>query len=232
MPKDASLEPVEAMAARNPRRVPGESDAYRAARQALLAMEYAQRRMNEEVAEARRALPEGPQVRDYTFTGEAGEVRLSGLFGPHDTLIVYSYMFGPQRKAPCPMCTSLMTASAGRVRSVRKNAAIVFVARSPIERLVAAKRDFGMPDLPVVSDGSGDYTADWVGDRDADMPALNVFTRRDGVLRLFWSAEGGEADPGQDPRGAVEFDPLWAFLDITPRGRRPDWYPSLEELRA
>ena len=36
-----------------------------------------------------------------------------------------------------------------------------------------------------------------------------------------------ESDPGQDPRGAPDPAPLWNALDMTPEGRRPDWYPSL-----
>jgi predicted dithiol-disulfide oxidoreductase (DUF899 family) len=53
----------------------------------------------------------------------------------------------------------------------------------------------------------------------------SVFTRRDGSVRHFWSGEMGPAtaDPGQDPRGAPELDPLWAVLDITPEGRGKDW---------
>ena len=35
------------------------------------------------------------------------------------------------------------------------------------------------------------------------------------------------ADPGQDPRGAVEMDPLWLLLDTTPSGRGTDWCPKL-----
>ncbi len=35
------------------------------------------------------------------------------------------------------------------------------------------------------------------------------------------------ADPGQDPRGAPDLDPLWAVLDTTPEGRG-DWYPKLD----
>ena len=73
------------------------------------------------------------------------------------------------------------------------------------------------------SDQSGDYTRDYVSADDADMPAYNVFTRRDGVIRHFWSDEitGDMADPGQDPRGAVEMDPLWLLLDTIPgRPRR------------
>ncbi len=36
------------------------------------------------------------------------------------------------------------------------------------------------------------------------------------------------ADPGQDPRGGPDLDSLWLMLDLTPGGRRRDWYPKLE----
>ena len=36
------------------------------------------------------------------------------------------------------------------------------------------------------------------------------------------------ADPGQDPRGGPDLDPLWLMLDLTPGGRGTDWYPKLE----
>jgi len=81
----------------------------------------------------------------------------------------------------------------------------------------------------MVSDSSGDYTRDYVSAEDADMPGYSVFTRKDGTIRHFWSGEmGGEmSDPGQDPRGAPDFDPLWILLDTTPGGRGTDWYPKL-----
>jgi predicted dithiol-disulfide oxidoreductase (DUF899 family) len=52
---------------------------------------------------------------------------------------------------------------------------------------------------------------------------------RDGTIRHFWSAEifGVASDPGQDPRGAPDLDPLWTLLDDTPEGRGTDWYPKL-----
>jgi predicted dithiol-disulfide oxidoreductase (DUF899 family) len=105
----------------------------------------------------------------------------------------------------------------------------VFVARSPIARLIAARKERGWTRHKIYSDFSGDYTGDYVSKDDADMPAYNVFTRRDGVIRHFWSSEMGPAtaDPGQDPRGAPDIDPLWTILDSTPEGRGTDWYPSL-----
>jgi predicted dithiol-disulfide oxidoreductase (DUF899 family) len=36
------------------------------------------------------------------------------------------------------------------------------------------------------------------------------------------------ADPGQDPRGAPDLDPLWLMLDLTPEGRGTSWYPELD----
>ncbi|MAM09830.1 MAG: hypothetical protein CML23_05100, partial [Rhizobiaceae bacterium] len=79
------------------------------------------------------------------------------------------------------------------------------------------------------SDMDGDFTRDYVSAEDADMPGYTVFTRKDGVIRHFWSEEIGfdMADPGQDPRGAVEQDALWLLLDTTPEGRGSDWHPSL-----
>jgi predicted dithiol-disulfide oxidoreductase (DUF899 family) len=227
----AALTPAAELAATNPIRHPNESEAYRAARQALLVDEIELRRQAERVASLRRDLPPGGEVpTDYHFVGEDGsDITLSDLFGEHDTLIVYSYMFGPQRDAPCPMCTSFMGSLDHKIADIHQRAAIAFVARSPIERLIEAKASRGWRELPVYSDASGDYTRAYVTSEDADMPGYNVFSRRDGVIRHFWSDEitGDMADPGQDPRGAVEPDPLWVLLDTTPEGRGTDWRPSL-----
>lgn len=175
----------------------------------------------ERVASLRRDLPPGGEVPDdYPFVAEDGSaVSLSDLFGEHETLIIYSYMFGPEREAPCPMCTSFMGGLDHKVADIRQRVAIAFTARSTIERIVEAKASRGWSDLPVYSDTCGHYTRAYVSAEDADMPAYNVFSRRDGAIRHFWSDEvtGEMADPGQDPRGAIEMDPLWLLLDC-PRG--------------
>lgn len=132
------------LASRNPVRFPNESADYRRARQALLAEEIELRRHIERVAELRRALPPGGEVTgDYRFTGEHGETDFADLFGDKQTLVVYSWMFGPQRERPCPMCTSLLSALEGEARDIEQNVALAVVARSPIERLAAFKRGRG-----------------------------------------------------------------------------------------
>jgi predicted dithiol-disulfide oxidoreductase (DUF899 family) len=210
---------------------PNESEDYRKARNELLGEEIELRRQLERVAAKRRALPPGGEVKkDYRFEGEAGPIGFAELFGDKETLVIYSFMFGPKREKPCPMCTSFMGTWEKKMADIERRAAFVMTARSPIDRLVAAKKARGWTQIKVFSDTSGDYTRDYVSADDADVPGYTVFTRRDGVIRHFWSGEtsGEMADPGQDPRGAPDLDPLWNLLDTTPEGRGKDWYPSLQ----
>jgi len=226
------LPSAQELAARNKMRFAGESEEYRKARTALLAEEIELRRHIERVAEQRRRLPPGREVKNYRFVGENGEAGLAGLFGDRNTLVVYTYMYGPQRARPCPMCTSLLAAWDGEAPDMMQRVALAVTARSPIERLIAIKKERGWRSLPVYSDPSGEFSRDHhaVGPNDEDYPGLHVFTRRDGTIRHFWSGEMGfeTADPGEDPRGAPDLMPLWTVLDCTPDGRGTDWYPKLE----
>ena len=166
------------LARQNGVRFPNESGDYRHARDALLAEEIELRRHIERVAEQRRALPPGGTIpKDYAFVGENGPVSFSGLFGDKQTLAVYSYMYGPKRAQPCPMCTSLMAAWDGESLDVEQRIALVMMARSPIERLLAFKKERGWQHLRLYSDLDGDFTRDYVSADDADIPAFNVFTR-------------------------------------------------------
>jgi predicted dithiol-disulfide oxidoreductase (DUF899 family) len=230
---DTVLTPATELASRNAMRFPNESPEYRRARLALLAEEIELRRHIERVAEQRRALPPGGEVtKEYRFQGEGGPASLADLFGDKQTLVVYSYMFGPQRERPCPMCTSLLSAWEGEARDVEQRVALAVVARSPIERLVAFKKERGWRYLKLYSDLTDDYSRDYhaISSKGGDDAAFSVFTRRDGRIRHFWSGEMGfeSADPGQDPRGAPDLMPIWTILDSTPEGRAADWYPKLE----
>ena len=120
---------------------PNENDEYRAARNALLDDEISLRAQIETVAAKRRALPLGGEVpQDYVFerigrTNMPETVKMSELFGPHDTLILYSFMYGPERELPCPGCTHLLDGIDGAARHIGERAALHIVAKSPIARL-------------------------------------------------------------------------------------------------
>lgn len=225
------LIPAAELAAKNNTHLPNESPEYRRARNSLLAEEIELRRHIERVAALRRALPAGGEIpEDYTFEGSNGAVRISQLFGDKDTLVIYSMMFGPERERACPMCTAMLTSWEGTARNLRERVALAVTARSPIERLLEFKTERGWKNLQIYSDTKGDYTRAYVSADDGDVPGLTVFTRVDGGIRHFWSGEmsGEMADPGEDPRGAPDLDPLWTILDLTPAGRGASWYPQLE----
>ena len=94
----------------------------------------------ERVASQRRALPAGGEIpRDFLLASESGLLRFPDLFGDKQTLMVYSMMYGPQRKAPCPMCTSFLSAWNGTAVNLRQRVAVAVTARSPIERLIEYK---------------------------------------------------------------------------------------------
>lgn len=231
------LVPAAELARRSPVRFPNESAQYRAARTALLKEEIELRRHLERVAAQRRALPPGGEViGDYRFEGECGPKTFADLFGDKQTLAIYSYMFRPQRERPCPMCTNLLGGWEGNAADIAQRIALAVVARSPIERLIQWKQERGWKNLQLYSDINGNYSRDYHGllPDGTEVPAFNVFTRRDGTIRHFWSGEmtGDAADPGQDPRGAPDLAPLWNVLDTTPEGRGANWYPKLDYDRS
>ena len=87
-------------------RYPGETDSYRSKRDELLNAEIELRRQTEAVAALRRKLPLGGVVpKDYVFDApDNRKVKMSELFRTgKDTLIIYSFMFGPQMEQPCPL---------------------------------------------------------------------------------------------------------------------------------
>jgi predicted dithiol-disulfide oxidoreductase (DUF899 family) len=232
---DASaLRPADELAAKRSAPFPGESDDYAKAREALLAEEIEVRRHLTRLAEQRQALPPGPVVEaDYRFVdGNGEEVTLLDLFGDHDTLITYFWMYGPHRERPCPMCTNFLGGANGNANDVKQRAAFKILGRSPVERQRAFAVERGWRDLEFVQTVGDDYANDLglLDDEGNESPALVVYQKDGDQVRLFWSAEmpAEAADPGQDPRTAPDVAPLWLLLDLTPEGRGTDFYPRVE----
>jgi predicted dithiol-disulfide oxidoreductase (DUF899 family) len=229
----ATLEPAEALAAKASKPYPNDSAEYRKARTALLAEEIELRRHIERVAAQRRTLPLGGELAtDYAFTDENGKtVKMADMFGPHDTLVTYFWMYGPQRERACPMCTSFLGSVDIPARDITQRVAFAVIGRSPVERQLAFARERGWRNLKFYATKGDDFARDYRGlaPNGDEWPALDVWVKRDGKVFHFWGGEmGGTQDPGQDPRGAPDMAPLWNVLDLTPAGRAPDWYPKLE----
>jgi len=228
------------MARLHDRQFPGETAAYREAREALLAAEMDLRRQVEAVARQRRALPRGGRVpEDYVFTeGPAGEkavrqVRFSELFATaSDTLVLYSFMYPPDG-SPCPMCTAFLDGLDGDARHAAKRVNLAVAAKTPIETLGAWAAKRGWRHLRLLSSDGTTYNRDyWAESPDgAQLPMLNVFRRTGEGIFHSWGSEMlyAPTEPGQNPRHVDAQWSLWNLLDLTPEGRGSDWYPAIDD---
>ena len=226
-----ALQPATELAAAASKPYPNDSAEYREARTALLAEEIELRRHIERVAAQRRALPPGGEARGYEFKDEHGKtLPMADLFGEHDTLVTYFWMYGPERKQACPMCTAFLGAIDTPARDIAQKVAIAVIGRSPVERQLAFARERGWRNLKFYATVGDAFARDYRGlaPDGNEWPALDVWVRKDDKVFHFWGSElGGTADPGEDARGAPDPTPLWNILDLTPAGRGSDWYPKL-----
>jgi predicted dithiol-disulfide oxidoreductase (DUF899 family) len=211
---------------------PNEKPKYRAARDKLLKAELALRKQVEQVAALRRKLPSGGAVpEDYLFEGEQGKVKLSELFENGNTLVAYSFMFGPKMAKACPMCTAFIDGLNGNAMHIAQRTNLAVIAKSPLERILEFARSRGWSNLRLLSSQNNHYNRDYHAETDdgAQMPILNVF-RKDKAVRHFYATEMlfAHAEKGQNQRHIDMAWPLWNVLDFTPEGRGKDWYPKLE----
>jgi predicted dithiol-disulfide oxidoreductase (DUF899 family) len=227
---------------RHDERFPGESPAYRKARNQLLEAEIGLRRQTEAVAALRRKLPPGGEVpQDYVFEegaadlsddGGARQVRLSELFvHPDASLVLYSFMYGPNMAKPCPMCTAMLDSLNGTAPHATQRINLAVVASSPLPRIRAFARERGWTNLRLLSSAGTSFNRDYRGEGEdgSQQPALNVFARHGGRTHhmfntelLFVTSERGENGRHVDP-----IWPLWNLFDMTPDGRGGNWYPKL-----
>jgi predicted dithiol-disulfide oxidoreductase (DUF899 family) len=208
-------------------RYPNETKEYRAARDALLKDEQELIAKVKAVAAKRRTLPPGGELKqDYVFQwasdGNVGRtlgehVKISELFGDKPTLILYSWMFGPNWDKPCYSCTSLMDGFDRAWCSVSRDAAFAAIAKAPPAKINSWAKERGWTQIPLISGYESPFQKDYKcqGETD-DMQLANmlVFRKQDGRIFHFWAAESGA--------NFVDMVwPYWNLMDLTPEGR-PD----------
>jgi predicted dithiol-disulfide oxidoreductase (DUF899 family) len=215
-------------------RYPNESKAYRDARDALLKDEQELIDKTKAVAAKRRKLPDGGQLKeDYVFQwaneGKVGQrVKLSELFGGKDTLLLYSFMFGPNWDKPCPSCTSLMDGFDRTWYSVVQDAAFAAIAKAPSEKINAWAKERGWSQIPLLSGYESPFQADYKcqdpAKDDMQWPVMHAFRKRDGKIFHFWGTEtmSNHVDTVW---------PYWNLFDFTPEGR-PDRDTPPQKFRS
>ncbi|MEO8765808.1 MAG: DUF899 family protein [Ginsengibacter sp.] len=219
------------------KRFPGESTGYREARNKLLEAEINLRRQTEEVAALRRMLPYNALLKeDYVFeeTDESGNLqhtKFSELFEHgKDSLIIYSFMFGPNDEKPCPVCTSILDGLNGMVFHASQRVNIAVVAKTSIDKLTAWADSKKWKRLRLLSSSGNTYNTDYFGENEKgnQLPILNVFHKTAEGVFHFYATEllFAPAEKGQDSRHVDPIWPLWHLFDYMPEGRGTNWKPK------
>ena len=209
------LKPAAELARTNKTRFPNESAEYRRAREALLAEEIELRRHIERVAEQRRALPPGGEVTRALCVSRArsGKVDLAGAVRRQADARRLQLHVRTAARAAVPD-VHLASERVGR-RSSGYRAAHRASRWSRARRSSdwsRPRRQRGWQHLPQVYSDRRAITPATTSARPmtATMPGFNVFTRRDGAIRHFWSGEMGQAHgrSGPGPARRARPDPL------------------------
>jgi predicted dithiol-disulfide oxidoreductase (DUF899 family) len=214
-------------------RYPNEGAAYRAARDLLLKDEQELVEKVKAVAAKRRQLPPGGELKeDYVFQwandGKLGQrVKFSELFGDKNSLLFYSFMFGPNWDKPCPSCTSLVDGFDRSSYQVTRHAAFAAIAKAPPDRINAWAKERGWSQIALVSGFESPFQADYKCQGDSDdmqWPVMHVFTKQGGKIFHFWATEL--------PHNHVDTVwPYWNLMDFTPEGR-PDIVTPPQKFRS
>src|SRR5688572_26154974 len=214
-------------------RYPNESKKYRRARDSLFKDEQQLVEKTKSVAAKRRKLPLGGELKeDYVFQwandGKVGEgVKFSELFGDKNTLLIYSFMYGPNWDNPCTSCTSLMDGFDRTWYQVSRDAAFVAIAKAPPEKIDAWAQKRGWSQIPLVSGFNSTYQADYKCQGETDdmqWPVMHVFRKQDGKIFHFWGTESMS-------NHVDTVWPYWNLMDFTPEGR-PDILTPPQQFRS
>jgi predicted dithiol-disulfide oxidoreductase (DUF899 family) len=120
----------------------------------------------------------------------------------------------------------------GESPHVNQRANFFVAAKSPLERILAFTEPRGWHNLRLLSSANNTYNHDYHAETEKgdQLPALNVFVKRDGAIYHFYNTELFYVphEPGQDARHVDQIWPIWNLFDLIPEGRGEKWHPRLK----
>ncbi len=210
-----------------------------AARKELLVKEKEFTLQRDALSAERRRLPRVKIEKEYGFEGPNGRVSLRDLFGNHEQLIVYHFMFDPSWEEGCRGCSFVADNFPGSfAHFAARNTAFAVVSRAPLAKLEAFKKRMGWTfpwysssgssfnrDFQVTLDGAtgGDEynyqkaaalkQAGKLYTEQGDLPGLSVFLRDGDIIFHTYSTY---------QRGLDLLINTYNYLDLTPLGRQEE----------
>lgn len=206
-------------------------DRWIAERKALLAREKELTRLQDQLAEQRRALSWVRIDKDYRFDTPDGSRTLAELFDGRRQLVVQHFMFAPGWEAGCKSCSFMADHIDGaRVHLAQRDLTLLVVSRAPLADIERFRRRMGWQFKWVSSHGTDfnhDFGVSFTTEERMkgevnynytmqpfpleEAPGISAFYKDDdGQVFHTYSTYG---------RGVELMMGAYRFLDIAPRGR-------------
>src|ERR671919_1502176 len=134
-------------------------DEWQAAREELLAKEKEATRARDALAAERRRLPMVRIDKDYVFDGPDGNATLLDLFEGRRQLLLYHFMFGPNRDVGCDGCSMFVDQIGHLAHLHARDTSFALVSRAPIARIEAYRKRMGWT-IPWFSSFNSDFNYD------------------------------------------------------------------------
>ena len=224
----------------NPRVVAPEE--WLAARKDLLAQEKQATRAKDTVDAARRALPMTEVTKDYTFTGQGGQVSLADLFDGRRQLITYHFMWRheqsgfPGEDQGCPTCSFLVDSIGDLSHLHACDTTLVLVSRAPYASIERFQERMGWQ-VPWYSSAGSDFNYDFhVSFDEGKLPLEHNYMDSETLARKAPYIRSGTDGPGVSvflrdgdrvfctysayQRGLDSLLGTYRWLDLTPLGRQ------------
>ena len=202
-----------------------------AARKELLAKEKAFTKLRDELTRERLALPWEGVTKAYTFEGAKGKESLSDLFEGRSQLVMYQFMYDPEWKAGCPICSFWADNFDGIIRHLNhRDVTMIAVSRAPYKKLAAYHKRMGWRFKWVSSNGS-DFNFDYgVSFTPGEMERREAFynyreqdpdaSEREGISVFVDQGRRGIFHTYSTfARGIDMMNVDYQYLDLVPKGR-------------
>ncbi len=206
-------------------------DSWIAERKKLLAREKELTRLNDKVAEQRRALPWVRIDKEYVFDTPEGKCTLADLFEGRSQLMVQHFMLGPGWEQGCPSCSFMADHTDGmKIHLEQRGISFVAISRAPMAEIERFHHRMSWKFKWVSSNGT-DFNYDFhvsftpqekqtdevfynyglQGFESEELPGISVFYRNDrGEIFHTYSAYR---------RGVEVMMGAYFMMDLTPMGR-------------
>jgi len=203
------------------------------ARKQLLKKEKAFTKLRDRFTAQIRSLPWVKVEKEYTFQGLNGQESLRDLFGPHNQMIVYHFMLGPDWEQGCKSCSFWAdNFQAIPIHLAHRDISFVVISHAPFERIEAFRKRMGWP-FKWVSSYRSDFNFDFNVSFPEELiesgkaiynfaPTKEIDTEMPGISAFYKDKRHVYRTYSTYSRGLDMFNGAYNFLDIAPKGRDED----------